>query len=428
MITRFFADNLKVTLIRNSFIALLWWITFYPGFYSADSFGAIKMAQTGQLNDSYSAPWAIFVRIFTIQGHEPSIVTLLDVLLLTVSLTVFAYSILSQRTAAIVSTLLGITPLVGAMGITMWHDIPMTSGFLLIITFLIRSLKDSIVTKRNLIELLLPGALLITFRLNGTPTILILLLVLLFMEIPRSVKAWLASSIVVALVFTSLTTLFTTTTPGSILPISWMAQDISCYASTPAGVGFVEKAIPGVGNTETWKSTSWCTWFNDSKLSPDEMLASPVKLISAMGKLVRTDPLFVISLHAKRNKYLIPVPIYGLPHPPFIHSTIEFPDQGISWAFPKVVEKARDYVRLWNFASPIFAWSGAWLLFLYIYWFRSRRKDILLITLLSTAQSLSLLVVAEISDGRYALFTLIAGQVLALGLIVDYLIKRKAKL
>ena len=40
MIRRIFAGDLKTSLLRNGLIASLWWIVFYPGFYSDDSFAA----------------------------------------------------------------------------------------------------------------------------------------------------------------------------------------------------------------------------------------------------------------------------------------------------------------------------------------------------------------------------------------------------
>ena len=89
MIRRIFAGDLKSSLLRNGVIATLWWIVFYPGFYSDDSFAVVTMARTGQLSSAWSAPWAVFVRVFSLHGRYPGIVTLIFGVVLAISLTVF---------------------------------------------------------------------------------------------------------------------------------------------------------------------------------------------------------------------------------------------------------------------------------------------------------------------------------------------------
>ena len=147
--------------------------------------------------------------------------------------------------------------------------------------------------------------------------------------------------------------------------------------------------------------------------------------MSTWLQLLKHDPLFLLTTHIKRHEYLVPLPIYGLPRPPFIHSTVEFADQGISWAFPQIANKARLYIRVWNAGSPLFAYSGLWLLFLFIAWIRTRRQELLILVLLSTILSVGLFVAAAISDGRYALFTLLAGQSVAVGYLVEAFLKRR---
>ena len=413
----------KASLVRNGVVTICWWIVFFPGFYSADSFAVVNMARNGNLSDDYSAPWAIFVNIFSVHGRFPGIVTLIFGAILALSVTNFVFEIMSEQTSAIASFLICFTPLVGAMGITLWHDIPMTSGFFMITTFLIRSAKSLGSPKRNTVLYLFPGALLITFRLNGIPTLVVVGVLLSFVPFMKHVRKYLLLSVVVALVFSFTTSQFVKPSSITSLPVGWMAQDISCYASTSQGQGFVERVIPGIGTTETWQSASWCGWFSTAKLTYVEMLQSPAKLVVGWSKLAVEDPGFILRTHSKRHKYLVPIPIYGLPHPPFLQSNIESQNQGVEWAFPALASKARNFVRIWNYASPLFAYSGMWLLFLFIFWLKSQRRDVFLIALFASVLTLSLFIVAEISDGRYALFTLISWQVLAVGLIIDWLLK-----
>ena len=86
--------SFSFSLLRNSLIPLVWWITFFPGFYSGDSFGAVAMATTGDLTNAGTASWAIYVRVFSLFGHAFPILTLLSGVILVYGVTQLAYAIL----------------------------------------------------------------------------------------------------------------------------------------------------------------------------------------------------------------------------------------------------------------------------------------------------------------------------------------------
>ena len=126
------------SLIRNSTILFICWVIFFPGFYSGDSFGTVAMAKTGEVINSGTAPWSIYVRIFSLFGNAIGLLTLLGGWLLVFSTTQLSYSIFAKKTASLVSLLMSLTPLIWGMGITLWHDIPMTSGLLLLVSFMVK--------------------------------------------------------------------------------------------------------------------------------------------------------------------------------------------------------------------------------------------------------------------------------------------------
>ena len=415
--------SLSASLIRNSLLQIIWWVIFFPGFYSTDSFAVLSMAKTGNLNGLWSSPWAVMVRYLSIHGSHPGLVTLFFSIILSVSMTVFFYSLLPQKNGALVSVILQITPLVGSMGITLWHDIPMTSGLLLVTTYVIRSNKINAYTLNEALKYLFPGMVLITFRGNGLPTILILFVFILLFNFRRQGKRILAAGVLLSIfvILFSNTFLPDKKSRDYELATGWIVLDISCYASTPAGQGFVERALPGISTTAKWSSISACNWFSDAELSAADMAEVRDHLPSAMFKLILEDPKFLLLTHLKRHEYLLPLPIFGLANPPFIHSNIEFPDAGVAWAFPTLAEKARIFVRIWNFGSFIFAYAGFWLFFTACTWFFTRRNEILYVLIVSLTLNLSLFVFAGISDARYTLFTLISGQGLALGFLLSRL-------
>ena len=125
------------SLLRNSIIQFIWWVVFFPGFFSGDSFGAVQMAKSGELGNSFTASWELYVRIFSFHGNAIALLTLINGLVLVYSVTRLGYSMFSARTAAVSTFLLTLTPIVSGMGITLWHDILMSAGILLVTSFFI---------------------------------------------------------------------------------------------------------------------------------------------------------------------------------------------------------------------------------------------------------------------------------------------------
>jgi hypothetical protein len=422
MIKRFMNTELKFSLLRNSLVQFISWIIFFPGFFSGDSFAAVEMAKTGDLTNSYTASWALYARIFSLFGNSIGLLTLLGGLLLVFSITQFSYSILADKTAAIGSFLLTLTPLVWGMGNTLWHDIQMTSGMLLVTSFMIKIHKSQKITRWELGSQLILGSVLLSFRPNGLPT----LLVFAFIYFVFTRKKLVLKYLLIAVTSTVLTTLIASNLILGLSPINnyfaqeWMRNDISCFANTPEGAGFVERNIPGVGNTETWKSQTACTFLNQALLTSTEKVEAQEFVPSAWIALLKQEPLFVIDTHLKRNAYLVPLPLNGLPKPPFLHSTIEFKDEGIEWAFPAVAEKARAPIRLWNLLQSFTAWAGLWGAISFALLIGFKRRDLFVPVLMLFSLIGVLFIFAPIPDGRYALFALIVGQLALLGKLIEW--------
>lgn len=412
---------MRNSLIRNSIVAVIWWIVFFPGFFSSDSFAAVNMAKSGDLVNSYTASWAIYVRVFSIFGHFIGLLTLLNALILVYAVTRFSYALLSKRTAAISSFILTLTPLVAGMGITLWHDILMTAGLLLLAAFFTLFREGQSFAKRDFYSLLVPGAVLLSFRPNGLPTFLVFsVLTLIFIR-----RKSLLRPLALVLAITAGTTIFNSLVVVGLDPINthyaqeWMRNDISCYAATEKGAGWVEENMPGVGTTQGWASQDACTFLNRYALEPENINKSYEVVPSAWRKLALSDPAFILKTHFDRNYYVVPLPINGLPSIPFLHSTIERADAGIEWAIPSVAEKARIIMRVGNALRPILAYAGMWLLLVLGAVIFLKRREWLPTFLMGFSLLGILFVFAPIPDGRYALFAMLAGQLLLLGALID---------
>lgn len=206
----------------------------------------------------------------------------------------------------------------------------------------------------------------------------------------------------------------------------WMRNDISCFADTVDGTGFVEKNIRNIGNTDTWRSKAACTFLNDANISYQDKVDAQKFLPSAWISLFRQDPWFVLKTHLQRNSYLIPFPFFGIPKAPFLHSTIEFKDQGIEWAFPSLAEQARTPMRLWNAIRGLTGWAGLWALVTLLLLAFTRKRELLPTFLMSISLIGILFVFSPIPDGRYALFALIAGQIAFIGKCFEWIDRSEA--
>jgi len=312
------------------------------------------------------------------------------------------------------------------MGNTLWHDIQMTSGMLLVTTLMIKIHRAQKVTRWELGSQLILGSILISFRPNGLPTLFVFVFIYLILIRKKFVLKYLFG----AAFSTVITTLIASNLVLGLNPINnyyaqeWMRNDISCFANLPEGAGFVEKNIPGVGNTETWKSQSACTFLNTAILTNIEKVEAQEFVPSAWLTLLKQYPFFILETHLRRNAYLVPLPFEGLPKPPFLHSSIEFIDQGIEWAFPAVAENARAPMRLWNLLRSFTAWAGLWSAITLILLVGFKRCELFVPFLMAVSLSGVLFIFAPIPDGRYALFALIVGQLALLGKLIDWVHKR----
>ena len=422
MIAKITNLDFKFSILRNSLFLVVCWVVFFPGFYSGDSFAAVDMARTGNLTNSFTASWAIYVRIFSFFGHAIGLLTILGGLLLVFATTQFAYVMFTRKTAAISSFLMTLTPMIWGMGLTLWHDIQMTAGLLLVTAFMVKIYRAESVSKTEIVTQLILGSLLLSFRPNGLPTLLVFSV--LFTLVVRKKIA--LRSLLTAIFTTVIVTVIGSSLILGMSPINnyfaqeWMRNDISCFANLPQGAGFVERNIPGIGSTETWSSGAACTFLNNAKVTGEEKILAQEFVPGAWVALAKQDPKFILNTHLKRNAYLVPLPLNGLPKPPFLHSNIEFEDLGIEWAFPTIAEKARAPIRLWNALHSLTAWVGLWSVVTFILFLGFKRRELLTPLLMSASLMGVLFVFAPIPDGRYGSFVLIVGQIALLGKIVEY--------
>lgn len=396
------------SLVFSTSIAIVFWLIFLPGFFSADSIGVLNMVKGDELNSAHTAPYALYVKALSFSGSIPGIVTLFNVLALVFATTTFIWELNYEPKIKFISSLvISITPLIWAMGITLWHDIPFTAGLLMFIV----SISRRNMGKSWLIYSLIGGVLL-SFRPNWIPLILAFAVLALFVKSLRSRK-----------VFLSIVTTFTVASIsffGSSILIKepaiqvhfaqeWIRNDLSCFAAKNEE-RFSKELTPLIGSVDEWKSIKSCTFLNDAKLSEETLSESYEKAIPTWIELVIMDPLFILRTHLERNAYLVPIPFFGIPEPPFLHTTIEVESPDLQWVNPELVEQVRPVARVWNLFRGFFAFAGLWVLLAFFIAVRRKGNLEIAAVTMSTSLLLTLFVFAPIPDGRYALPALVIGQ------------------
>lgn len=409
--------------VLNGLIAFAWWVAFNPGFYSSDSFAVIDMIREDRITSEWTAIWPILLNALTVGGTQPQIATFFFSQVLAGSISFFSITYFDLRTARIASGIICATPIVGATGITLWHDIPMVSGFLLFLA----ALKHINNNKPFGFILIFFASLISSFRFNGLPSLIVLIILLLVFSKSRK-----------SLLVVFITLLIITGISGAINSkyksqvnvqtdgfIDWMRYDLSCYAAQSTDFDFFKKHFDGQMTLNEWRSKSACIWFNDSNAFGNRKDYVNKNIPTAWFALAKKHPGFIIDTHLKRHKYLVPIPFAGLPNMPFIHTTIEFQNSNIKFTNASISEKLRAYPRIWNYFNFFFGYAGFWLIVVSLIGWIKKDAHVLIGSLLGLILNLGLFVFATIPDARFALFVLIFAQLVFLSELIQFLEKKK---
>jgi len=144
----------------------LWYLAMFPGSLPFDSSEAIRMIQSNQTIDWWSATYFWFLKITSIQGATIAISSAIgySVLVVTLSYFVFSFSTVSRSTLRRARLVLVATPIISVFGMTVSHDVFIISGILLILGTEYRYYTDKIVNQRLTWNYILGGVLLTNTR------------------------------------------------------------------------------------------------------------------------------------------------------------------------------------------------------------------------------------------------------------------------
>lgn len=419
--------NTAKALKLNAVIGIFWWFLFYPGFYSPDSLYFVAIARDEIDSSTVSTLYQIYLKVFTLSGEFIPLITLVNVLILTYATTHFFFSTQQNSVAGIGSSILCGTPLIGAIGVTLWQDVPFAAGFILLASFFSKRVKAGRNSSQDFLQLFIPGVLCVNLRPNGFVTILILGLLLLVFFKKKFLKTVVTMYITSATLSLGFPLIQGVPLVDRVYAQEWMRYDVMCYLGTTSRNDLNDFSTSFPGDVESWKSKEACTWFAKTELSGQEIKASTEFIPTIWREILIKEPSFIFKTHIDRHSYLIPLPLKGLPNPPFIHSVIDRNNYNLNWPNEDFTSGLRILPRIWNYFNFFFAWSGLWWVIILLLFVLRRQAIGVIPFLISTSTTLILLVFAPISDARYTLHILIMGQALLLQNILEWFLKRYTK-
>ena len=210
-----------------------WWITFYPGFFGDDSLINLTEARSGAFSVWFTAWWVYLVDALSLGTRAIPLLTFVGVLTLEYAAYLWIATVFPKGPARAITVLvMSFTPLIGAMGIQVAHDVAATAGLLLcaaVATRVWTTAIDSTPLDYATLVLAMP---LIATRHNGMPTVAATAAGLLLVSGARRWRP--SAALVAAAAGAAVITYGATRAAGhteSVHPVQtveWLMGDISC--------------------------------------------------------------------------------------------------------------------------------------------------------------------------------------------------------
>lgn len=415
---------------------MAWWITFYPGFFGDDSLINLTEARSGDISVWFTVWWVYVVGALSLGTHAIPLLTFLGVLTLEYAAYLWVATIFPKGPARAFTVLvMSLTPLIGAMGIQVTHDVPATAGLLLCATVATRAwASGDRLTPFDYAALVLAMPLVAT-RHNGIPTVAATAAGLLLVSGARRWRP--AAALIAVAAGAAMITYGATRAAGhteSVHPVQtveWLMGDISCVLTKEGVEPTVEEwsTLTRIAGRSDWPQERACRVMNPILLARSfdatAVVANYRELIGVWQSLAFRYPVKMAVGHATRVRVFLPPFVTGIRaglRVGFLHSTILPNDFGLAWQFPAVAARARNVVRAWNALAFILANAAVWLIVLLVAAWRlpEHRGTLTPTIVIAAVLLLGLLVGAPVSEGRYGLFILICGQTAAMFHLVNW--------
>jgi hypothetical protein len=418
-------------------ISLFWWVSLFPGRLGYDSSLAIRMLQNGESTNWWTSSFWWFLRLSTFGGRTIAFSSALSLTILGTAIYYFAESIPQLvRFSRLSAILLFCSPIYGAFGVNVSHDVFLSSFIILTTGLQIRLFsKAEAVSRKTYLWIIFSGILSVSTH-YGLIIAILLASTLVIQKYNR-----LAAVIFVTVIMTSFFSSFGVTkvpTFGLIQPI---VSDIKCVVQHPqadvtdTNWQYLSRFAPKV----QWTTQVKCSSF-DAQLSslPDldlKKMHLNFELIKTYAELAGKNPAIIGMSHIQKASIALPPPFFAGPvnqidlnpeipiglgtntalqsHAGVLHPSIDEVSVAKKIHFLKPLEViAQAGIFLVNQASWFWGWGGLWLwpfaLFILIF-IKNRMLATTFPIFMSTFSLHALLVVFAAPLPRYVMSTIIMG-------------------
>jgi hypothetical protein len=434
----------KATLV---FISTIWYFALFPGRLGFDYSESIRIMQSGESTDWWTASFWWFLRITSFNGNTIMVSSAISLLVLGYALFYLSESLVSSRRSNRKALVIFFcSPLYGGFGLNVSHDVFIASGIILFTGFHLRILVNRNPTAiSDLFAIVLAGLLLITTHYG--PFIIATNVALLLLKryfrfgivlLGVSTVAFLVSHIGV------------TQVPkyGLILPV---LADIKCVAQHPQAEITTEEwdELILLAPRSEWENPTNCSMVDDAFRIMPSLVLDDVSLTTGLIKnyigIAGRNSAVVAMAHIQRASVALPPPFFAGPpnqvildpsipiglgtntalqsYAGVLHPSIDEPSVAKKISYLKILEvPAQGLIFIINQASWFWGWGGLWLwpIGIYTLLYLKRRYEGSLLPLLSSTLVLhGLLLVLSAPLPRYVMSTIVMGNLLLLTMIFD---------
>lgn len=434
----------KVALV---FLSAIWYLALFPGRLGFDYSESIRIMQSGESTDWWTASFWWFLKITSFNGTTIMVSSALSLLILGYALFYLSESVVSTRMSNRKALIVFFcSPLYGGFGLNVSHDVFIAAGILLFTGFHIRNLVNiNLVTNSDLIAIVVGGLLLITTHYGPFIIAMNVLLLLLkqfykfaFLLLGASTFAFFLSGFGV------------TQVPkyGLVIPI---IADIKCVAQHPqAEISRSEWVeLTAIAPELEWKNPTNCSYVDDGFYAMPSLVLADVTLTPSLIKtylgIAGRNSAVVAMAHIQRASVALPPPFFSGPqnqvilnpnipiglgtntalqsYPGVLHPSIDEPSVAKKISVFKVLEvPAQGLIFIINQASWFWGWGGLWLWPITIYalvYLKRGYTGSLFPFFSSTLVLHGLLLIFSVPLPRYVMGTIIIGNLLLLIMIFD---------
>lgn len=438
-----------------NFVALagivFWYLALFPGRLSYDSAEAIRLIQVGKSTDMWSAPYFNFLRLTTFGGKTLFLSSAISISFLFFAIKHLISQLpLKKKTSRLTLSCISLSPLFGAFGVTVSHDVFQAAGIIMLIFIELKKKNSLIFFSKDFYHVIL--AFICLIMTHGGIAIILSYLVLNLIR--RNFRLLLHVSPAFILIFSIFSV---DVKKHDDLQYIQVIADMKCIAQHPdADLSEADwKILSKIAPIREWKNQVSCAmvdYLTGALPSMNERAISSVELIRTFLRIVSHNPQIAVYQHIMRSTVALPPPFFmppqnqiewGYKKPIGLNSNSEL-QQGIELLHSSIDEpsvkkqfsifKPLEYIALLNVflinqASWFWSWGGFWLWFIIICWQKlykgNKLRDIYISIYPIIALHVFLFIFSPHSDGRYVMGTILVGNISALILIIDKLSQNK---